>query len=96
MARVYIAGKISGLPIEEAFIKFRNAELKLLNEGHTVINPMTLRHNHDKTWESYMRECVSAITTVDEVYYLPCWSDSKGAKIELMIAESLNIPTIPM
>jgi hypothetical protein len=87
----YIAGKISGLDIEQARAKFEFAEQHLTEKGYTVINPMKLPHNHDKSWEAYMKECVAAMVYADVVYLLPCWHLSDGARIEKDIAHKLKI-----
>lgn len=39
---IYIAGKVTGLPIEEVRERFRHHQLKLEQEGHNAINPVEL------------------------------------------------------
>lgn len=92
--RVYIAGKITGLPIESAAAKFEKAENLLRDMGLEPVNPMKLPHNHDKTWESYMKECIKALVDCDRIYSLPCWIDSPGAMVEVQLAGNLNIPHV--
>jgi len=87
---VYIAGKVSGIEME-ARVLFKTAEIELLLQGHDVINPMELPHDHDKTWQSYMRECISAMMKADALYLLPNWRESKGARIEVQLAHNLGI-----
>ena len=87
---IYIAGKVSGIEME-ARVLFKTAEIKLLLQGHDVINPMELPHDHDKTWQSYMRECISAMMKADALYLLPNWRESKGARIEVQLAHNLGI-----
>lgn len=87
---VYIAGKVSGMEMQ-ARVFFKRAEIKLLLQGHDVINPMELEHDHDKTWQSYMRECISAMMRADALYLLPNWRESKGARIEVQLAHNLGI-----
>ena len=87
---IYIAGKISGME-KEAFELFEAAQHELESQGYVVINPMKLPHNHDKTWESYMRECMKALVGCDEIYMLKNWKDSRGAKLECVIAYILEI-----
>ena len=87
---IYIAGKVSGIEME-ARVLFKTAEIKLLLQGHDVINPMELEHDHDKTWQSYMRECISAMMKADALYLLPNWRESKGARIEVQLAHNLGI-----
>ena len=39
MEKIYISGRISGLPIEEVAAKFDETETKLKAQGYEVINP---------------------------------------------------------
>lgn len=88
--KIYISGKISGIE-NEAVKLFDIAEMQLKNEGYEVVNPMTLNHNHDKSWHSYMKEDVKALCECDEIFMLSNWTDSKGAIIEHTIAMYLGI-----
>ena len=89
--KIYISGKITGME-EQARELFAKTEQELIDKGYYyVINPMELKHEHDKSWESYMKECVKALCNCDVIYLLPNWSDSKGATIEKTIAEFLGI-----
>lgn len=89
--RIYIAGKITGRPIGEAVLEFRRAAEVFKSAGYEVLNPMELSHDHDKSWESYMRECIAALVTCDEIAMIEGYEDSKGAQLELTIALSLNL-----
>lgn len=80
--KIYISGKITGMEAE-AFKLFKEAETMLIEAGYNVINPMGLEHDHDKTWESYMLECLEAMDECDTIYLLDNWTHSKGAKVEL-------------
>lgn len=89
--KVYISGKISGLPYEEALEKFRKAEefLKTIPEVTEVVNPMTLVPFDTKlTWEDYMVEDLRALFSCDAIYMLDGWIFSRGAKIEKAVAET--------
>ncbi|WP_107039941.1 DUF4406 domain-containing protein [Brumimicrobium mesophilum] len=87
---IYIAGKITGME-EKAFELFGMAEKALVEFGHRVINPMKLPHDHDKTWSSYMRECIQYLVTADSIFLLPNWKESPGAKVEFQIATALEM-----
>lgn len=88
--KIYISGKISGIEIDAAYY-FASAEQELKSLGYEVINPMTLSHEHDKSWHSYMKEDVKALCECDEIFMLSNWTDSKGAIIEHTIAMYLGI-----
>jgi predicted outer membrane lipoprotein len=88
--RIYISGKISGIE-EVAGEFFSEAERYLLSLGFGVINPMKLEHNHDKKWESYMREDIKGLMECDAIYMLSNWEVSRGAKIEHHLATVLGM-----
>ena len=88
--KIYISGKISGIE-NEAPELFARAELELQAKGFETVNPMTLNHNHDKSWHSYMKEDVKALCECDVIYMLNNWTDSKGAIIEHTIAMYLGL-----
>jgi hypothetical protein len=91
--KIYISGKITGIEEEAAHI-FESASSLLQIQGYEIINPMTLPHNHDKSWESYMREDLKALLDCDSIYMLNGWNDSKGANLEYHIAISLGLEVI--
>lgn len=92
--RIYISGKITGLDIEVAKQLFDNATEKLALEGYRVVNPMALNHDHDLTWESYMRVDLMALLQCNHIYMLKNWRSSKGAIIEHQLAWDLNLTII--
>ncbi len=88
--KAYISGKISGIE-QEAFGLFAAAERELWRNGFVTVNPMTLPHDHDKSWQSYMKEDVKAICDCDAIFMLLNWQESKGAVIEHRIAFELGL-----
>jgi hypothetical protein len=91
---VYLSGKISGLDIDVVKQSFQEAENKMVELGHKVINPLKLPCWHDKTWESYMRVCIANLTKCDAIYMLDGWQNSKGANLEYYIAYELKIKVL--
>lgn len=91
--KIYISGKITGIE-DEAFKLFEIAENKLKLHGYEVVNPMKLPHNHDKSWESYMKECIVALMSCDTIYMLSNYYMSKGAFLEIGLAKELGIMVI--
>ena len=89
--KIYIAGKITGLPLADAYSKFETAEIMLQAIGYKTINPMKLPHNHDKEWASYMKECITALVTCEAIFLLPCWQLSEGARIEAALALKMKL-----
>lgn len=95
---IYLSGKITGLP-DLNKPKFRSAERTIREElsGHGqyvwVVNPHDLPHEfHDKTWSSYMRECLKALCVCNRIYVLDDWKQSRGAALELLVGLVLGIP----
>lgn len=91
--KIYLSGKISGLPICEAIKNFESAENQLKGLA-TIVNPMRLKHDHDKSWGSYMKEDIKALMDCDAIAMLPNYEESKGALIELNLAKSLGFEII--
>ena len=89
--KLYIAGKISGLPKKEYKANFNKAEKSLRKLGHEVVNPTKLPHNHDQSWESFMKEDLTEMLKCDAVILLHNWRDSMGAQIERKVASLLNM-----
>ena len=88
--KIYISGKISEIE-NEAPELFAKSEKELQAKGIETVNPMTLNHQHDKSWHSYMKEDVKALCECDIIYMLSNWTDSKGAIIEHTIAMYLGL-----
>lgn len=93
MKKCYIAGKITGLPEKEYMAKFADAEdeVKQLLGIEDIVNPVTLPHNHGRTWSDYMRECLKEMLDCDVVFALDNWEDSEGARTELSLAQKLGM-----
>jgi len=91
---VYISGKVSGLDIEVSKKSFQEAENKMIELGYKVINPLKLPNDHDKTWESYMRVCITYLTKCDAIYMLDGWENSKGSNLEYYLAYELKLKVL--
>jgi hypothetical protein len=89
--KVYLSGKITGTDLAETRAKFAKAKAELMNAGFEVVNPMALPHDHDKSWNSYMRECIKALMDCDALYLIEGVPNSKGLQLELHIAFRLGI-----
>jgi hypothetical protein len=93
--RVYISGKISGLKEFEAKELFYKAENYIVYDlCHECVNPMTINHDHNKSWESYMKENLKAMFYCQIIAMLPNWTESRGARIELNLAIELGLEVI--
>jgi len=88
--RIFISGKVTGLPRMAVELKFLSAEEKLSTPGTKVFNPV--RHIAPETsWEAAMEVCLSYIKhEATHIYMLDNWRDSRGAKLELKEARRLG------
>lgn len=93
MKVIYIAGKVTGLPVDEARALFDKPTAFLRKEGHTVINPMELIEDPKTEWHTAMKKCIIELVKVDAVLLLDNWKESEGATFEKEIAQRLTIPT---
>ena len=95
--RIYIAGKITGLPMEEVKAKFNKAETRLNDMEFTAINPTRIvpaSLYNDNGWKRAMIICIEELMKCDAICLLSDWETSKGARIERHIAGELGLNTI--
>lgn len=92
---IYISGPVTGLP-ELNKPQFLLAEKMLLSHGCDVFNPTHIEGpidplQGDALWQYYMHFCVRAVPECSGMLMLPDWQNSKGAKFEHRIAQTLGI-----
>ena len=88
--KVYISGKITGLSRDEVEANFKMVEDNLLSRGYEVVNPLKLKHDHDKEWCSYMIEDLQALIPCQSICMIWNWTESAGAKIEHAFAQAMG------
>lgn len=91
--KVYISGPISGFP-DGNRQQFSTAAAALRQCGFETINPHDVCQDvpADALWLDYMRECIKAMMDADAVFVLGGWIDSRGAYVEVDLANQLSIP----
>jgi hypothetical protein len=88
--KLYVSGPMTGIP-EWNFPAFQAASDTLRAAGYEVIDPS--RHGAGAgTWESYLRRDLVEMLDCDGVALLPGWQGSKGANLEVFVAEALSMP----
>jgi hypothetical protein len=94
--KIYIAGKVTGIPIESAREKFARSEQQLINAGVSpgqIVNPMKLGISEDDAWHCAMEICKSHLEKCTAIYVQNDWRDSFGARQELTMAQRLRLDT---
>lgn len=90
--RIYLAGKMSGLP-NHNFDTFNHAAKCLRSQGHTVFNPAeSFDGKQDLDRAEYFRHDLVELTKCQSIAVLPGWEDSEGALTELMCGLQLGLP----
>ncbi len=91
MKNIYIAGKVSGLPIERVIKKFANAQSEIEDLEFKAINPIAVVNDWQCDWHTAMKLCIKALMDCDAIVVLDDYQTSDGAKIELELCKRLGI-----
>ncbi len=75
---VFIAGKISGLPLSVAKEKFKTLETKLCAIGYHVVKPFALV-DQSQTWEGAIKKDIRRMLECDELHLSADWQESRGS-----------------
>jgi hypothetical protein len=90
--RLYIAGPMTGYP-EFNYPAFYAAERALKALGYDTLNPARIDGREGcKEWLDFMRASLLDLAACDGIAALPGWQDSRGAALEVYIAQSLGLP----
>lgn len=90
--RIYISGRITGLPYPIAVKRFAVAARRLSELGHHPVNPIDNGLHRDATWAEHMRADLAALRCCDGVCMLRGWERSRGAQIERHVALKRGMP----
>jgi len=78
--KVYISGAIKGIDDHRKI--FLRTEEHLTDQGFEVVNPVTIPHDHEDTYQAYMKEDLKALLECDAIYMIWGWKESRGAMFE--------------
>ena len=92
MKRIYLSGPMTGLPGLN-FPAFAAMTGHLRASGHRVTNPAEINPDGG-SWNDCMRRDIVALMYCDTVATLPGWEHSKGARLEVLIAERLGMTVV--
>lgn len=90
--RIYISGKINGLPTHYYTQKFAQAEVQVQRfYSDNTISPLRIRPLFGiKRYWCYMFSDIVVLFKCDAVAFMDNWKDSRGARIEMVVALIAN------
>ena len=92
MQKVYIAGPMTGKH-DFNYPAFDRLSLEWEHRGWAVINPAnSFNRNQNLTHGEYIRAAIHLILQADALALMVGWEDSRGAKLEAAIAQTLGLP----
>lgn len=84
--KIYISGKITGLPTDVAQKTFADAQAALEAQGHDVVNPMQNGFPDTTNYGAIMTIDILMLLGCDAIYMLNGYAGSTGALTELRVA----------
>lgn len=92
--KVYLAGPMTGFP-HYNYTKFDEVADDLRAKGFKVVNPADIsRANLGQDWKFYMKMDIPQLLKCDIVYAMDGYQFSKGASLEVHIAQTLAMPVL--
>lgn len=88
--KTYISGPLAGVDPTDAMMVFRAAELRLVEEGRDVVNPVRLCSS-GWDWGRSMRVRLSHLLGCDAIYMLKGWKGDRGSRLEHFVALKLGM-----
>jgi hypothetical protein len=89
MKRIYLSGAMTGLP-EFNFPAFHAEAAHLRSLGYEVVNPAETNSDHP-SWEICLRRDIAELMECDTLALLDGWEASKGASLEVFVAQQVGI-----
>lgn len=95
MKTIYLSGPMTGIPEKNRplFTKWANT-LRAL--GYNVISPPEMDQDpdtgYDDNYYKLLKHAIQQMLTADFVITLPGWKSSKGASLEVDLANKVQIP----
>lgn len=87
--RVYISGPMTGIK-DFNYPLFNCVAENLRAKGVDVENPAEGDFKKEMSWEDYMKLAIGKLVKCDSILMLPGWEKSKGARLEFVLAHSLD------
>jgi hypothetical protein len=93
MKRIYVAGPMTDI-LDLNFPAFNSAAAALRAAGWEVLNPAEINPDHTMAWADCMRRDLAALVTCDAIQLLPGWENSRGARLEWIVADKLGLEVL--
>ena len=99
MKNIYICGPVTGRPYKEAKAHFSGVVKRIYEAANSnKVNVMVRNPMHfcppDSGWHEAMTFCVRKLSQCHGIALLQGWQKSKGAALELKLAQDLHIPVV--
>jgi hypothetical protein len=95
VALIYIAGPMTGYP-DFNRDAFEVAAIALRLHGYESHNPRESTVPDDAPWADHLRADIANLIACDGVAVLPGWECSRGASLEVSIAQALGMIVKPL
>lgn len=82
---------MTGYP-DHNFPAFRAAAAKLQGAGYEVTDPSSFEDNEGNSWADCLKRDIPELLKCDGVAVLYGWHNSKGAQLEIHVADALGMP----
>lgn len=93
MKTIYISGPMTGIKDFNA-PEFEKAYMKL--QAHDFFPVVPVPFCEGKEYTEYLRDDLKQLLDCDGIYMLKGWQDSKGAKLEHMVALACGIDEVTL
>jgi hypothetical protein len=96
MKMIYLCGPVTDRKYQEAANHFNAVEKKLRGAPGGLIyasNPMRIC-KPDFDWYKAMKRCIGVLVICDGIALLQGWQRSRGATLELKLAQDLHVPVV--
>lgn len=95
----YLSGPMTGIP-EYNYPMFELVAKELRAKGYIIVTPTEVGTNQEArlgadrfslSYQEYIKSNIIALLDCNAIILLPGWRDSTGAKLELHIAQTMNM-----
>ena len=95
---IYISGPMSGYEgFNHAAFHAAEAAIRRVRQDAQIVNPASVQLWQGAEWGDWMRHHIATIAReVTEVVVLRDWETSRGARLEVHVAQALGIPVKPL